>query len=270
MVRPGHPSARRPLTWSGVAVTGTISMPTHRPSNRTRSEHACGYSLSSEFFAACSDDELAVLAETSYPLAFDAGESLVRQGEPSPDAFVIAEGTADVIIDGEVVATLGPDALVGERGVLTGTASAATVTATSHLGAHVLSTERLRSIMRIEPPRRGTDAGVRRTLRPPRRLRTCAGDERSLRSARALYPALHPMVTANRAGPVPVGPARHLVCPDDPFAQPVDRNGCGRHGNACRGRAPHARTASMAAPEPCRQAQPSSCIARPECQIFVR
>jgi cytochrome P450 len=106
---------------------------------------------SSEFFAACSDDELAALAETSYPLAFDAGESLVRQGEPSPDAFVIAEGTADVIIDGEVVASLGPDALVGERGVLTGTVRAATVTATSHLGVHVLSTGRLRSIMHSNP-----------------------------------------------------------------------------------------------------------------------
>jgi cytochrome P450 len=106
---------------------------------------------SSKFFAGCSDDELAALAETAYPLAFDAGESLVRQGEPSPDVFVIAEGTADVVIDGLVVATLGPDALVGERGVLTGEARSATVTATSHLSAQVLSTERLRSIMATNP-----------------------------------------------------------------------------------------------------------------------
>lgn len=106
---------------------------------------------SSEFFAGCSDDELAVLAETSYPLAFDAGESLVNQDEPSPDAFVIAEGTADVIVDGNVVATLGPDAVVGERGVLTGESRSATVTATSHLGVQVLSTERLRSIIESNP-----------------------------------------------------------------------------------------------------------------------
>lgn len=106
---------------------------------------------SSDFFAGCTPDELTSLAETAYPLAFDAGESLVRQGEPSPDAFVIAEGSADVIIDGEVVATLGPDALVGERGVLTGTDRAATVTATSHLSAHLLSTDRLRSIMQSNP-----------------------------------------------------------------------------------------------------------------------
>jgi cytochrome P450 len=106
---------------------------------------------SSDFFAACSDDELAMLAETAYPLAFDAGESLVCQDELSPDAFVIAEGTAEVVIDGEVVATLGPDDLVGERGVLTGATRSATVTATSHLGAHVLSTERLRSIIESNP-----------------------------------------------------------------------------------------------------------------------
>ena len=101
----------------------------------------------SDFFAGCSDDELAALAETSYPLAFDAGESLVRQDEPSPDAFIISEGTADVIVDGKVVATLGPDAVVGERGVLTGATRSATVTATGHLGVQVLSTERLRSII---------------------------------------------------------------------------------------------------------------------------
>jgi hypothetical protein len=106
---------------------------------------------SSEFFSGCSDDEVAALAETSYPLAFDAGESLVNQHEPSPDAFVIAEGTADVIVDGEVVATLGPDAVVGERGVLTGESRSATVTATSHLGVQVLSTERLRSIIESNP-----------------------------------------------------------------------------------------------------------------------
>lgn len=75
---------------------------------------------SNEFFAGCTGDELASLAETAYPLAFDAGEWLVRQGERSPDAFVIAEGTADVVIDGEVVATLDRDSIVGERGVLTG------------------------------------------------------------------------------------------------------------------------------------------------------
>lgn len=104
-----------------------------------------------DFFAGCTDDELVILAETAYPLAFDPGETLVRQGEPSPDAFVIAEGTAVVEIDGEVVATLGPDALVGERGVLTGSTRMATVTATGHLAAHVLSTDRLRSVMASNP-----------------------------------------------------------------------------------------------------------------------
>lgn len=106
---------------------------------------------SSDFFAGCSDEELDALAETSYPLAFDTGELLIHQGEPSPDAFVIAEGTAEVTIDGELVATLGPDSIVGERGVLTGETRAATVTATSHLGVQVLSTDRLRAIIESNP-----------------------------------------------------------------------------------------------------------------------
>ena len=106
---------------------------------------------SSDFFAGCSGDELSLLAESSYPLAFDAGESLVSQNEPSPDAFVIAEGSANVIVDGKTVATLGADAVVGERGVLTGENRSATVRATSHLGVQVLSTERLRSIIESNP-----------------------------------------------------------------------------------------------------------------------
>ena len=104
-----------------------------------------------EFFAACTQEELRTLAATAYPLAFDPGEALVVQGDPSPDAFVIAEGAADVSIDGESVAVLGPDAVVGERGVLTGRARAATVTALTHLSSYVLSADRLREIVETNP-----------------------------------------------------------------------------------------------------------------------
>ena len=68
---------------------------------------------------------------------------------------VIVDGPAEMgaLVAAHVVARISaePDALVGERGVLTGTARSATVTATSHLGVHVLSTERLRSIMESNP-----------------------------------------------------------------------------------------------------------------------
>ena len=119
---------------------------------------------SNEFFAGCTGDELASLAETAYPLAFDAGEWLVRQGERSPDAFVIAEGTADVVIDGEVVATLDRDSIVGERGVLTG-ATAPTVTATSHLERARALDEAAPIDHAVQPGRRSPDARRRLPLR---------------------------------------------------------------------------------------------------------
>jgi CRP-like cAMP-binding protein len=46
------------------------------------------------------------------------GETLVEQGEPGRDLFVLLDGVFDVEIDGEVVAQVGSGAILGERAVL--------------------------------------------------------------------------------------------------------------------------------------------------------
>jgi CRP-like cAMP-binding protein len=46
------------------------------------------------------------------------GETLVEQGEPGRDLFVLLDGVFDVEIDGEVVAQVGSGAIVGEQAVL--------------------------------------------------------------------------------------------------------------------------------------------------------
>lgn len=46
------------------------------------------------------------------------GETLVEQGEPGRDLFVLLDGIFDVEVDGEVVAQVGSGAIVGERAVL--------------------------------------------------------------------------------------------------------------------------------------------------------
>src|SRR5213592_5168242 len=46
------------------------------------------------------------------------GETLVEQGEPGDDLFVVLDGVFDVEVDGEVVAQVGSGAILGERAVL--------------------------------------------------------------------------------------------------------------------------------------------------------
>lgn len=102
-------------------------------------------------FSGCRPSELVDLASTAHMRTFEVGEDLVRQGEASDVTYVIMEGSLDVTIDGAVVTSLGVDDLVGERGAVTDTARAATVTATSHVAAYVLSLDRLRSVLDANP-----------------------------------------------------------------------------------------------------------------------
>lgn len=66
---------------------------------------------------------LKLLAFTSRALTFAPGETLVRVGEPSDSAYLILDGTVEVLGStaqgGEfLIGTVGPNALIGEMGVL--------------------------------------------------------------------------------------------------------------------------------------------------------
>ena len=90
-------------------------------------------------FSGLSPSELKLLAFTSQVLCFADGEILMRQGEPADCAYVILEGQADVIAETPnasfIVATLGPNAVPGEIGVLTDAPRTATVRAKGALRA---------------------------------------------------------------------------------------------------------------------------------------
>jgi len=48
------------------------------------------------------------------------GRTLVEQGQPGTELFLLLDGVLEVEVDGEVLAQLGPGALVGERALLEG------------------------------------------------------------------------------------------------------------------------------------------------------
>ena len=62
-----------------------------------------------------------------------AGTDLCRQGDPGDSFFVIVDGEADVIGDGETVRTIGPGAGVGEIALLRDIPRTATVRARENL-----------------------------------------------------------------------------------------------------------------------------------------
>ena len=57
------------------------------------------------------------------------GKVLMQQGKPGDELFFMVDGVVSVDVDGNVVAELGPGALLGERAVLEGGNRTATITA---------------------------------------------------------------------------------------------------------------------------------------------
>ncbi len=89
-------------------------------------------------------------------VAFEAGEIIVREGDPGTEAFVIETGTVDVRRHGEDgrsvgLARLGPGDWFGEMGVLLEEPRAATIVASSPVRARRLPREAFEQAMADDP-----------------------------------------------------------------------------------------------------------------------
>ena len=84
-------------------------------------------------FAELTLDQRASVASSCEELAAKAGSTLVQEGDFGYGMFAITSGTADVIIDGAVVRTLGPGDMFGEIAVLSGGRRTATVVAATDM-----------------------------------------------------------------------------------------------------------------------------------------
>jgi CRP/FNR family transcriptional regulator, cyclic AMP receptor protein len=69
-------------------------------------------------FEGLDDDALRTVSKVAQEVSVSEGAVLVREGDYSYELTIIDEGQAEVVHDGQVVATLGPGDVFGESGVL--------------------------------------------------------------------------------------------------------------------------------------------------------
>jgi CRP-like cAMP-binding protein len=80
-------------------------------------------------FSELSSEDISALATYADEVTVSEGKHLVDEGGYAYDLFVIVEGTAQVIVGGDVVAELGPGDFFGEAGVIEKQTRNATVVA---------------------------------------------------------------------------------------------------------------------------------------------
>ena len=89
-------------------------------------------------FAGCTKDELDEIDRLTDEIRIPKGRTVIRQGDLGQEFALIVEGTADIVKDGEVVATIGPGAYFGEGALLDSITRTASVVAASDLVLEVL------------------------------------------------------------------------------------------------------------------------------------
>jgi CRP/FNR family cyclic AMP-dependent transcriptional regulator len=103
-------------------------------------------------FSELSQDDLRALATYADEVTVSEGKHLVDEGGYAYDLFVIVEGTAQVIVGGDVVADLGPGDFFGEAGVIEKTERNATVVAKTRMRLVTLTGWDLRRMRRQLAP----------------------------------------------------------------------------------------------------------------------
>ena len=92
-----------------------------------------------------------VIAQHADEIDVAEGTELVRQGEFAYEFFVIEDGAAEVLRDGERIAELGPGDFLGEMGIVGKTVRNATVVTTSPARVIVMTGQAFRSVARTNP-----------------------------------------------------------------------------------------------------------------------
>ena len=98
-------------------------------------------------FAGADRKELREIAKATTEMQVTEGTEFVRQGDSGREAFIIVTGHAQVTVDGNEVATVGPGDTVGEMALLDKGPRSATVTALEPMTLLVLDPREFKGLM---------------------------------------------------------------------------------------------------------------------------
>jgi CRP-like cAMP-binding protein len=104
-----------------------------------------------DFFEGCTQREIDDIAKLVLDRHLAVGEELCRQGEAEIDGFVLIDGEAAVIVDGEQVATVRAGDVVGELSMLGSGHRTATLRATTPVHALVIDPREIDSVLAADP-----------------------------------------------------------------------------------------------------------------------
>jgi CRP-like cAMP-binding protein len=96
-------------------------------------------------------DDRRLIAQHADEIDVAEGTDLVRQGEFAYEFFVIEQGGARVLRDGEHIADLGPGDFLGEMGIVSKAVRNATVTTTADSKVIVMTEQAFRSVSSTNP-----------------------------------------------------------------------------------------------------------------------
>ena len=109
----------------------------------------------SDVFGSLAPDEQALLAGHFVAVAWDAGETLVRQGDMPESLFLVAAGTVELThaegVSTRVLLRASPGDSVGMIGLIAGTTSVATATALTPVAAYSLDKAAIATVLRASP-----------------------------------------------------------------------------------------------------------------------
>jgi CRP/FNR family cyclic AMP-dependent transcriptional regulator len=103
------------------------------------------------FFSGLSKKELGKLSQWTDEVSVSAGHALATEGQFAHEFFVIEEGSAEVLQDGERIAELGPGEFFGEIGLLETDRRTASVVATTPMELIVMFQREFKQMEREMP-----------------------------------------------------------------------------------------------------------------------
>jgi len=104
-----------------------------------------------DFFKGCTQREIDDIAKLLTDLHFSVGEELCRQGDAETNGFVLVEGEAAVLVDGEQVGTASAGDVVGELSMLGNGHRTATLRALTPVHALLIEPDEIDSVLSADP-----------------------------------------------------------------------------------------------------------------------